>query len=111
MFDSLLAHGAGLQRAAGPEVWWACAKQGHAFCARRSSVRAFKRCAARAFPLGLQQREFDAVHRVKSIERSLLRFLLKPQLLAPIGQYYDNPVRACSGTARPARILDTPHTQ
>ncbi|EFN53619.1 expressed protein [Chlorella variabilis] len=37
------------------------------------------------------QREFDAVHRVRAIERSLLRFLLRPQLLAPIGEYYDNP--------------------
>lgn len=41
----------------------------------------------------LQQREFDAVHRVRAIEKSLLRFLLKPELLAPIGQYYENPVR------------------
>ncbi|KAL4419979.1 hypothetical protein ABPG75_007077 [Micractinium tetrahymenae] len=37
------------------------------------------------------QREYDAIHRVKAIERSLLRFLLRPQLLAPIGQYYENP--------------------
>jgi len=40
----------------------------------------------------LQQREFDAVHRVRAIEKSLLRFLLKPELLVPIGQYYENPV-------------------
>jgi senataxin len=37
------------------------------------------------------QREFDAVHRVRAIEKSLLRFLLKPELLAPIGLYYENP--------------------
>ena len=43
----------------------------------------------------LQQREFDAVHRVRQVEKSLLRFMLKPQLLTPIGAYYDNPVRAC----------------
>ncbi|PSC75196.1 Helicase sen1 [Micractinium conductrix] len=37
------------------------------------------------------EREFDAVHRVRSLQSSLLRFMLKPELLAPIGAYYDNP--------------------
>lgn len=32
------------------------------------------------------------MHRVRAVEKSLLRFLLKPELLSPIGQYYENPV-------------------
>lgn len=48
-----------------------------------------KRCPPRP---PLQHREFDAVHRVRAVEKSLLRFLLKPELLSPIGQYYENPV-------------------
>lgn len=45
-------------------------------------------------PPSSQHREFDAVHRVRQVEKSLVRFLLRPELLAPIGQYYENPVRA-----------------
>jgi hypothetical protein len=47
-----------------------------------------------------QQREFDAVHRVRAIEPSLLRFMLKPALLAPIGEYYEDPVRQLSPALR-----------
>ena len=37
------------------------------------------------------------MHRVRQVEKSLLRFMLKPQLLTPIGAYYDNPVGGWRG--------------
>jgi hypothetical protein len=54
----------------------------------------------------LQQREFDAVHRVRQVEKSLLRFMLKPQLLTPIGAYYENPVSDWLGGCVGGRLAD-----
>lgn len=39
------------------------------------------------------EREFDAVHAVRSVDSDLMRHILKPKLLAEIGKYYANDVR------------------
>jgi hypothetical protein len=38
------------------------------------------------------EREFDAVHAVRSVDSDLMRHILKPKLLAEIGKYYANDV-------------------
>ena len=53
------------------------------------------------------------MHRVRSLQSSLLRFMLKPELLAPIGAYYDNPVRgdpACAAHGCACGVCTRLHT-
>lgn len=38
------------------------------------------------------EREFDAVHAVRSVDSELMKHILKPKLLADIGKYYENDV-------------------
>lgn len=86
----------------------------HAPSCHPASLRHLCFCTCQCLPTAhrprptpvLQQREFDAVHRVRQVEKSLLRFMLKPQLLTPIGAYYENPVSDWLGGCVGGRLAD-----
>jgi len=44
----------------------------------------------------MQEREFDALHSVRSIDSNLMRYMLRPKLLAKIGKTYEDAVRCHS---------------
>lgn len=44
------------------------------------------------FHVGMQEREFDALHGVRNLDATLMSHILRPSLLKEIGSHYNDPV-------------------